>query len=318
VATGETHAARPVGDRWSVALRNQRPAAAALLLLIVVAGVGAATPAVTARGPWHGHAVGIGVSLEVVLAGLEIALFIMNRRAPAAAGPATALRQALSRIIAVVMALIVVIVLANFVGTRQGSLLQRLLTAGQHSRPRKAVKAARAVHTPAAAHLAYLSYGLIAVVALVALLWFVVILVRARTRVRLRGGYVEDLSLDEPAELRQAVDSGRAALRAVDEARAAIIACYVAMEGSLAAAGTSRRLAETPDELLARAAAAGVIRSVAASRLTGLFYEARFSSHPLGPAAKDAASQALDAIAAELTSGNARSQAGPVPGTAVL
>ena len=38
----------------------------------------------------------------------------------------------------------------------------------------------------------------------------------------------------------------------------------------------------------------------AAARLTALFYEARFSSHPLGPAQRDAAEQALDELAAAL------------------
>ena len=114
------------------------------------------------------------------------------------------------------------------------------------------------------------------------------------------GGYVDEAAEPEDEDLRQAVDSGRAALRAVDDARAAIIACYVAMEGSLASAGTARAATETPDELLTRAAASGLIRGQAAASLTGLFYEARFSTHPIGPTARDAARQSLDAISAEL------------------
>ncbi len=54
------------------------------------------------------------------------------------------------------------------------------------------------------------------------------------------------------------------------------------MEDSLASAGTARAAAETPDELLTRAAASGVIHGEAAASLTGLFYEARFSTHPHG------------------------------------
>ena len=49
------------------------------------------------------------------------------------------------------------------------------------------------------------------------------------------------------------MESGRSALRTVDDARAAIIACYVAMENSLAERGAARAVADTPDELLARA-----------------------------------------------------------------
>ena len=101
-------------------------------------------------------------------------------------------------------------------------------------------------------------------------------------------------------ELREAVAEGRAALAAIDDARAAIIACYVAMERSLAERGTARAAADTPDELLGRAVASGVVRGGAAGRLTALFYEARFSTHPLGSGQRDAASAALDELAAEL------------------
>jgi len=43
-----------------------------------------------------------------------------------------------------------------------------------------------------------------------------------------------------------------------------------------------------------------VVRGTAAARLTALFYEARFSSHPLDPGQRDAAEQALDELAAAL------------------
>ena len=101
-------------------------------------------------------------------------------------------------------------------------------------------------------------------------------------------------------ELREAVESGRLAFAELDDARAAIIACYLAMERSLADRGAARGAADTPDELLARVISAGIVRGAAARRLTGLFYEARFSTHPLGRAERDAASAALDELAAEL------------------
>ena len=72
------------------------------------------------------------------------------------------------------------------------------------------------------------------------------------------------------------------------------------MERRLAERGTARGAADTPDELLARAVAAGVVRGGAAGRLTALFYEARFSTHPLDAGQRDAASAALDSLAAEL------------------
>ena len=101
-------------------------------------------------------------------------------------------------------------------------------------------------------------------------------------------------------DLRDAVESGRAALRRLDDARAAIIACYRAMEDSLAERGQARAVADTPDELLARATASGVVRGTAAARLTALFYEARFSSHPVGAGQRDEAERALDELAAAL------------------
>src|SRR5258708_11652170 len=74
------------------------------------------------------------------------------------------------------------------------------------------------------------------------------------------------------------------------------------MERSRADRGTARTVADTPDELLARAVAAGTVRGAAAGRLTALFYEARFSTHPLGAGQRDTASAALDDLADELAS----------------
>ncbi len=62
---------------------------------------------------------------------------------------------------------------------------------------------------------------------------------------------------------------------------AAIIACYAAMERSLAGAGSPPAAADTPAEVLGRASAAGLVRSAAAEVLTGLFRRARYSQHAL-------------------------------------
>ena len=111
--------------------------------------------------------------------------------------------------------------------------------------------------------------------------------------------------LEPPAEdygdtLHEAIMGGQRALAELDDARAAIIACYVAMEQSLARAGTARSVAETPDELLAKAAGQLLVSTGAASNLTSLFYEARFSSHPLDSSQKEAAERALSELASEL------------------
>jgi len=110
----------------------------------------------------------------------------------------------------------------------------------------------------------------------------------------------DDFIVEDPERLREAVESGRSALRTVDDARAAIIACYLAMEASLAERGATRGAADTPGELLTRATDRGLVRGTAAGRLTALFYEARFSSHPLGHRQRDEAEQALDELAADL------------------
>jgi hypothetical protein len=146
-------------------------------------------------------------------------------------------------------------------------------------------------------------YGLL----VVALLAAVVISIWWSSRLRRPAAprVIEDLGAEE---LREAVESGRAALAEISDARAAIIACYVAMERSLADRGTSRGAADTPDELLAKAVAAGTVRGPAASTLTALFYEARFSTHPVAAGQRAAASAALNQLADELAAAQREQQ----------
>jgi hypothetical protein len=96
------------------------------------------------------------------------------------------------------------------------------------------------------------------------------------------------------------VAAGTAALGATAGTRDAIIACYAAMEASLATAGSPRRDADTPEELLDRAEGDGIIRTPAARRLTALFREARFSPHELAGDQRQAALAALGDIADDL------------------
>jgi membrane protease YdiL (CAAX protease family) len=64
--------------------------------------------------------------------------------------------------------------------------------------------------------------------------------------------------------------------------RAAIIACYSAMERGLAEAPDAAPLAsDTPSEVLARAVDHGALHSHAAAQLVELFTEARFSPHEM-------------------------------------
>ncbi|HYB85780.1 MAG TPA: DUF4129 domain-containing protein [Streptosporangiaceae bacterium] len=119
-------------------------------------------------------------------------------------------------------------------------------------------------------------------------------------RRRRRAGTAREGPATAPSPLAVAVAAGTAALGATAGTREAIIACYAAMETTLAAAGAPRRAADTPEELLTRAERDGIIRTPAAGRLTALFREARFSPHRLAEAQRDAAQAALDDIGHDL------------------
>jgi hypothetical protein len=99
--------------------------------------------------------------------------------------------------------------------------------------------------------------------------------------------------------------AGSAALQANHEPRAAIIACYAAMEQGFAAAGSAPAAADTPAEVLARATAAGIVRSGSAEVLTGLFRRARYSDEPMTSADSAAAATALVQMRADLAGAGA-------------
>jgi hypothetical protein len=120
---------------------------------------------------------------------------------------------------------------------------------------------------------------------------------------------------DEQRRLFEAVDSGRRALLGGDDARAAVIACYAAMEESLAASGVARRASDSPQDLLERAATSGLLTGGGAPALTELFREARYSTHPMDGGHRDLAAAALTEIAAALDAHRAAETAG-VPATA--
>jgi hypothetical protein len=289
--------------RASVTVRYARPIIVGLLLLVVLAGISAAGPTVGGRGPLRQDALGLGIALEVGLGLLQIAIAIRVRRSPRAGRPATVLRSAVRGLAAAVMIVIVAVAVANLTGTKNGSKVLKIIT-GKPKRPPAVRKFPRGA-VVSGGSLSYVVYALILLIVIIAC---VVLVTRLRRRVP--GGYASEPLGDEAEELRHAVESGRTALRQVDDARAAIIACYLAMEGSLGKAGTARAVAETPDELLGRAAASGLIHGPAAARLTGLFYEARFSSHLLPASVKDDAGQALEAISAELRGKTPAAEAG--------
>ena len=226
-----------------------------LLLIGVLVGLrGGFTPPAL-RGPLRHDGIGIGAALEAVLAILLAALLVRQRRQPTADFATRRLRTVLR---AVLLAGLVTIPLALLADRPlRGKLPSRpstgpRLPAAPSLRPTHLTRSAP-VHLPLAA----LLYTLLGVVLLAAVVACVLLLLRRRPAQH------ETLPPDEASladgertGLRAAVQSGQRALARLDDARAAIIACYLAMERSLAAAGADRTEADTPAEFLDRAAAA--------------------------------------------------------------
>ena len=270
----------------------------ALLIVLGLAGLRGAVGTPRWDGPLHRDGLAVGLALEAVFAVLAV-LTVRRHRSAHQELVAQKLRITLFAALGVGAVAVAVVTLIGL------NLHLFTLRAGQ-SPPRPKAPATPTVsplhsHQAAASNfhfpLAAVLYTLLVLLILAGIAVSVWWARRLRPPVGARDGA---LIVEDSEDLREAVESGREALRTVDDARAAIIACYLAMEQSLADRGTARGLADTPDELLARARAGGVIRGTAASRLTALFYEARFSSHPLGSAQRDAAERALDELAAAL------------------
>jgi hypothetical protein len=296
VSSGEERATQlHARGRLAWPARYARPVLVSLLLIVVLAGVGAARPASTGTGPWHDEAVELAGGFEFVLAALLVALWLVIRRRPNPGYPAALLRAGLLRVILLGMAAVAVLAGVSRLALHPSHRTPTSARGGAKLQSPRAIKGAAATSS---ASLTYVVYAVLALLLLAAIVACVLVILR-----RLPAGPAGDsllLAPDDDAGMRDAIESGRRALRSFDDAQAAIIACYVAMEASLASAGAARDVAETPDELLARAVGSGLLRGTAASRLTELFYEARYSSHALPVAARDEAAAALDAISAEL------------------
>jgi Domain of unknown function (DUF4129) len=282
---------RPPGQPG--ALRLALPA---LLVLLTLAGLRGVASTHGWAGRYTRDDVVIGVALEAVVTVLLVVLAVRARRAPKDALVAARLRSMLRYLlVAAAIAIPLVLLFGHVRGHGRVRGPQNPLREQPLPRPHT-VPPVR-TGTGSAFPFTGVLYGLLVALLLAAVIACWLLLSRRR-----HGAAAEpepELD-DEPEELRAAVESGRAALRRLDDARAAIIACYAAMEQSLARAGTARAVADTPDELLARAVAAGLAQGPAATRLTRLFYEARFSTHPLAQGERDAAEQALTEIAASL------------------
>jgi hypothetical protein len=278
-----------------------------LLIILGLAGLRGAVATPRWNGPLHRDGLVIGLVLEVVLGALLVITLwrrsagVDAQRAGVTAVSAVAVKLR-GVLIFVLTAGMIAVAVAMFFGLGL-HLFTPKFTKPAIRHPATAPPKVT-VPPPGSAHgatfhipVAALLYAVLVVV----LLAGVVLSIWWARRLRPPGGPREDdFIAEDSVDLREAVESGRSALRTLDDARAAIIACYVAMENSLAERGAARGVADTPDELLARARDTGVVRGTAAARLTALFYEARFSSHPLDRSQRGAAEQALDELAAAL------------------
>lgn len=279
----------------------------ALLVVLAMAGLRGVVPTARWNGPLKAEGVAVGVALEVVF-GVLLVITVRRDRAKRRADalrplseadeeisvPA-ALRFTLKWLLGLSMLGIAALLISNLHFHIFGASHSRKLPKFNFGPQRKLPPAQRGA--PVVLPLGPILYGLLvlALVAAVAIsVWWASRLRRPALLPRLGAAEMD------AEELLEAVESGRVALSEIDDARAAIIACYLAMEQSLADRGAARGVADTPDELLARAVSAGIVRGTAARRLTALFYEARFSTHPLGRAEREDASAALDELAAQL------------------
>ncbi|MER5641277.1 DUF4129 domain-containing protein [Kitasatospora sp. NPDC002227] len=301
------------GHRWA------RPALAGF----GVAGLALAALALRAapgRPAWHaggvlGERAGLTTLLALALAGGGAALITHLRAVRKAEPEQGPLAERLVSAVGVLLILLTVTVpltllllpgrIVNPQRLQSGLEPQPLLSLPPTTAPPQTLTAP-AAQTPATEHhsvgslLGYLTLTLLSAAALCAavLLW------RRYGHLLRRGGAAALVTLsfpeDEPGQaLAEAVDSGLRALHGTD-VRAAVIACYAAMEHSLAESGLPGRASDSPSDLLARAAADGLLTGEPPQRLAELFREARYSSHPMAAHHLDAARAGLDAIAAQL------------------
>jgi hypothetical protein len=280
-----------------------------LLTLLAVVGLHASI----SQPAWGSHTKALDTQVAGALEAVAVVLFLVvlvrNRGAQDGQPLAMRLRTALLYVLGagiVALAITLVDLLVNInphgeAGRTNQATPPRSLP-GRLRLPRSASSSAS--HFP----INQVLYGLAAALLVAAI---VAISLKAwRQRRLVSGPELEPPAEDYGETLQEAILGGRRALLELDDARAAIIACYAAMEQSLARAGAERSVAETPDELLAKAAGQLLISAGAASRLTSLFYEARFSSHPLDHTQREAAERALAELASELDVRYAGSGAG--------
>jgi hypothetical protein len=240
----------------------------------------------------------IAAGLAAVLAVLLVALLVLRSRRPHPGQPAAVLRTALILLVSLMLAGLAIGSVVSVLRSRKLKLPPSPPSAPPSSTARQKIKLPKYGHaTHGGGDLGtLLVYAAIAVLVVVAILTLLSLLRRRRAMIT----EAPEPEPDDEETLRDVVRAGRTALREYSDARKAIIACYAAMERRLSGAGAERGAAETPDELLARVSAGGLVEGAAAARLTRLFYEARYSEHDMPDAARQAALHSLQDIELEL------------------
>lgn len=101
-------------------------------------------------------------------------------------------------------------------------------------------------------------------------------------------------------EVRDALRAGLADIDAGGDPRRAVIACWLRLERTAAAAGTARLAADTPADLVARLLAAHRVSDQALARLADAYRLARYAPAEVDDALLGSARQALADVAAQL------------------
>jgi flagellar basal body-associated protein FliL len=291
-------------ERESVRTRQrQQVRALAVLLLLIVAAVVVGTLAHTPAKSGDLEALGsatrvialaaLGVCsvISIVVLTLQIAGLRRSREQAHARKPSAPPMSRLAKIVMMLVALALgagVVALIVFVvphGSDASRPPARVLPTLAPQGPEQTQKAA---HSGSSSDL--IIAGIVVVVVLAGLGYFAY---RSSRPLPPFDDGDEDENAVERARLSAAIDDAGQALAAETTPRAAIIACYRSMQSSLAAAGVERTAADTPEELLERAARTGLVLPAAADQLTVLFREARFSLHPISEAQRAQAAAAL-------------------------
>jgi Domain of unknown function (DUF4129) len=144
---------------------------------------------------------------------------------------------------------------------------------------------------------AWLPWTALGIVAVAVIAGIVVLWVRRPRR---------ESTTPEAGATRVAVDAAIDALDSEADPRRAVIAAYRAMQRALGEHGVARRPAEAPREYLQRVLVASQANEREAKTLTGLFEEARYSTHPIPERFRELALTALQSLRGRLHSEGAR------------